>query len=389
MKNITVVGSGYVGISIAVLLSEKNKITILDIDPDRVDKVNNKISTVKDDLIQSYLSEKKLYLKATTSKEEAYKEAEIVIIATPTNYDEEKEYFDTATVDNSIEDAIKFSDDPTIVIKSTIPIGYTQSIQDRFNSKKIFFSPEFLREGNALKDNLFPSRIIVGTNTNIGSDFVETMKSSAHKKNIDVLFVSHREAEAIKLFANTYLAMRVSFFNELDMYSELNDLETKQIIDGLILDDRIGTHYCNPSFGYGGYCLPKDTKQLLSNFKNVPNKLITAIVESNSVRKQFLIDRIRDKKVDTVGIYKLAMKKGSDNFRASSIIDIIEGLKRIGQKIILYEPQLKDESFIGIMVETNLNRFKERSDLILTNRIDDSLVDVLEKVYTRDIYNLN
>lgn len=385
--NITVVGAGYVGMSLAVLLSKKNKVKVLDINQKRVNLVNEKLSTVSDDQIDEFLKNEKLSLCATTDKKEAFIGADFIIIATPTNYDENKNYFDTSSVTSAIEQSLKYNTKALIVIKSTVPIGYTDSVITKFNTNKIIFSPEFLREGNALYDNLYPSRIIIGADeNNLNKNFVNILKKAASKKNIKVIHTKPKEAEAIKLFANTYLAMRVAFFNELDSYSLANKLDTKSIISGICLDDRIGNYYNNPSFGYGGYCLPKDTKQLVSNYEKIPNSLMKSIIESNSVRKNFLADNILKKNPKTVGFYKLEMKKNSDNFRDSAIIGIIEKIKAKNVKVLIYEPNIQSNSFDGNECIKSLGEFKERSEIIVTNRLSNELADCFNKVFTRDVF---
>jgi len=387
--NITVVGSGYVGMSLAVLLAQKNEVTVLDIDHDRIEKINNLESTVEDKYIEKYLKTKKVNLKATSEKKLAYSNANIVVIATPTNYDPNLNYFDTSSIDNVLDDIFSINKDLTIVIKSTIPISYTEKLQEKFSSKKIFFSPEFLREGKALYDNLYPSRIIVGSNIEEAQKFASILKDCALSDDIPVLFMQSREAEAIKLFSNTYLAMRIAFFNELDSFSLKNNLNSEDIINGMSHDERIGGGYNNPSFGYGGYCLPKDTKQLLANYSDVPQKLISAIVESNEVRKDFVSDFILNKKPKKVGFYRLVMKEGSDNFRDSAIQGIIERFKKNKVEIYIYEPLLNNDYFEDCIVETDLKIFKENSDIIIANRVSDDISDVSFKTFSRDIFNEN
>lgn len=388
-KNITVVGSGYVGMSIAVLLAQKNNVSILDICKERVETINNGNSTISDSKIEEFLKTKDLNLTGTINTIEAFEHADIVIIATPTNYDSESNSFDTSSVDSSVSDALEYSNNASIIIKSTIPVGHTKSLQLKHKTDKIFFSPEFLREGRALEDNLFPSRIIVGAPEAIGKTFAFLLEDAAIKKSIDVLFMPSTEAEAVKLFANTYLAMRISFFNELDSYSMKNSLEAKHIIEGISLDSRIGSGYNNPSFGYGGYCLPKDTKQLLANFGSTPQSIIGAIIESNSVRKKFISNKILERKPKLVGFYRLIMKEGSDNFRSSAIQAIISRVSKSGAKGIIYEPSLLDKEFNGLEVVNDLNEFKYMSDLIVANRLSNELNDVHEKVFTRDIYGVD
>ena len=384
---IAVAGTGYVGLSLATLLSQNNEVVALDIIPDKVEKINNKISPIKDEYIEKFFKEKKLNLRATLDYKEAFRGADFVIISTPTNYDEEKNYFDTSSVEDIIEKVISMNDkNTTMVIKSTIPVGYTENIKEEYNIDNIFFSPEFLREGKALYDNLYPSRIIVGSKSKKAKEFAKLLKDSAEKENINTLFMNSTEAEAVKLFSNTYLALRVAYFNELDTYADVKGLNTKDIINGVCLDPRIGDNYNNPSFGYGGYCLPKDTKQLLANYRDVPQNLIEAIVNSNKTRKEFIAEDVLKIKPKCVGIYRLTMKAGSDNFRSSAIIDIIKLLKANNQEIIIYEPTLKDEEFNGCKLINNLNEFKEQSSIIMANRITDEIRDSIDKIYTRDLF---
>ena len=384
---IAVAGTGYVGLSLATLLSQNNEVVALDIVPDKVEKINNKISPIKDEYIEKFFKEKKLNLRATLDYKEAFRGADFVIISTPTNYDEEKNYFDTSSVEDIIEKVISMNDkNITMVIKSTIPVGYTENIKEEYNIDNIFFSPEFLREGKALYDNLYPSRIIVGSKSKKAKEFAKLLKDSAKKENINTLFMNSTEAEAVKLFSNTYLALRVAYFNELDTYADVKGLNTKDIINGVCLDPRIGDNYNNPSFGYGGYCLPKDTKQLLANYRDVPQNLIEAIVNSNKTRKEFIAEDVLKMKPKCVGIYRLTMKAGSDNFRSSAIIDIIKLLKANNQEIIIYEPTLKDEEFNGCKIINNLNEFKKQSSIIMANRITDEIRDSIDKVYTRDLF---
>ena len=386
---ITVVGSGYVGMSLSVLLAQHNDVTVLDIDATRVDKINNKQSTVADTEIESFLAEKSLSLIATLDKQAAYEGASFIIVATPTNYDLDTNRFDTSSVDAVVENALKLNLDALVVIKSTIPVGHTRSLQERFETDRVIFSPEFLREGQALKDNLYPSRIIVGSQCKAGAEFAGLLKQGAEKESIETLFIRCTEAEAVKLFANTYLAMRVSFFNELDSYSMAHDLDTKSIINGVCLDERIRDGYNNPSFGYGGYCLPKDTKQLLANYDQVPQTLIQAIVSSNTTRKDFIAYEIIKKNPRTVGFYRLAMKEGSDNFRSSAIQGVMKRIKAKGIEVLVYEPSLEKSCFFGSRVIRDLGEFKDWSDIIIANRCADCLIDVQEKVFSRDVFGEN
>lgn len=384
---IAVAGTGYVGLSLATLLSQNNEVVALDIIPEKVEMINNRKSPIQDEYIEKYFKEKKLNLRATLDYKDAFEGAEFVIISTPTNYDDEKNFFDTSSVEDIIEKVISMNDkNITMVVKSTIPVGYIENIKYEYNIDNIFFSPEFLREGKALYDNLYPSRIIVGTKNEKGKEFATLLKESALEKNVPVLYMNSTEAEAVKLFANTYLALRVAYFNELDTYAEIKGLNSKDIIEGVGLDPRIGTHYNNPSFGYGGYCLPKDTKQLLANYKDVPQNLIEAIVKSNKTRKEFITEEILKLKPQVVGIYRLTMKSGSDNFRSSAIQDIIKNLKAENQEIIIYEPTLTKQEFYGCKVINNIDEFKEKSSVIIANRLEENLIDVKEKVYTRDLF---
>jgi UDPglucose 6-dehydrogenase len=388
-SKVTVVGSGYVGMSLSVLLGQHNNVTILDIDTESVNSINNKRSTVADIEIETFLAEKALSLTATLDREVAYQDAEFIIIATPTNYNVETNRFDTSIVDMVISDALRLNDEALVVIKSTIPIGHTRFLQEKFETNRIIFSPEFLREGQALKDNLYPSRIVIGSQCKASIKFAELLKQGAEKVNIQTIFTRSTEAEAIKLFANTYLAMRVSFFNELDSYALVNELDTKSIIEGVCLDERIRGGYNNPSFGYGGYCLPKDTKQLLYNYENVPQTLIQAIVSSNKTRKDFITGEILKRNPQTVGFYRLVMKEGSDNFRSSAIQDIIANLVSVGVDVLIYEPTIDEDNFSGFEVIKSLEEFKFKSDFVVSNRFSIELLDIEYKVITRDVFGDN
>ena len=383
---IAVAGTGYVGLSIATLLSQKNEVVALDILKEKVDMINNRKSPIRDNEIEDFFLNKKLNLRATLDYKDAFEGAKFIIISTPTNYDDEKNYFDTSTVEDVIQKVISLKLDTTMVIKSTIPVGYVESIKKKYGITNIMFSPEFLREGKALYDNLYPSRIIVGEKSERAIEFANLLKDAALKEDIQIKYMNSTEAEAVKLFANTYLALRVSYFNELDTYAELKGLDSKDIIDGVCLDPRIGTHYNNPSFGYGGYCLPKDTKQLLANFDNVPQNLIRAIVRSNRTRKSHIAEMVMRRDPDIVGIYRLTMKKDSDNFRASAIQGVIENLKEDGVEIIIYEPTLNEAEFNGCKVLNDFEQFAKKSDVIIANRYEDQLFEVKNKIYTRDLY---
>lgn len=383
---IAVAGTGYVGLSLATLLSQRNEVVALDVIPEKVEKINNRVSPIKDEYIEKYFAEKKLNLKATLDYKEAFDGAEFIIISTPTNYDSEKNYFDTSSVEDVIQKVISMNINTTMVVKSTIPVGFIKSIKEKYKIDNIMFSPEFLREGKALYDNLYPSRIIVGEKSARAEKFAELLKENCLKKDVTIKFMNSTEAEAVKLFANTYLALRVAYFNELDTCAEVKGLNTKDIIDGVCLDPRIGNHYNNPSFGFGGYCLPKDSKQLKANYKDVPENIISAIVESNRTRKDHIANMILKRNPKIVGIYRLTMKAGSDNFRASAIQGIMKRIKADGIEVVVYEPTLNEDNFFNSRVIKDLDEFKNISDVIIVNRLDENIKDVKDKVYTRDLF---
>ncbi|MDA9143668.1 nucleotide sugar dehydrogenase [Gammaproteobacteria bacterium] len=387
--NILIIGSGYVGMSLATLLAQYHEVSVVDINKEKVQKINSGINPIKDSMISDYLKNKDLNLRATDSLNGIIELANITIIATPTDYNEETGHFDTSSVDKTVEEILQHDSEAVIIIKSTIPVGHTDFLKAKYKTNNIIFSPEFLREGQALQDNLYPSRIVIGSKCNNAKFFANILQEASLKKDVDILYTSSKEAEAIKLFSNTYLALRVAFFNELDTYAMSKDLNVKDIINGLRLDKRIGDHYNNPSFGYGGYCLPKDTKQLLANFNGIPQELISSVINSNQTRKTFIANKILERKFETIGFYKLAMKKDSDNFRSSSIIDVINLVSNITKKVIIFEPNINDRFFNGIEVDNNFKSFKERADLVVANRQDNALSDIQDKVFSRDIFKEN